>query len=328
MKLQQLRYIWEVAHHDLNVSATAQSLFTSQPGISKQIRLLEDELGVEIFARSGKHLTHITTVGETIIHMAGQILREVDSIKQVAQEFSDETQGSLSIATTHTQARYALPQVINEFRRRYPEVVLHMNQGSPTQIAELAAAGDVDFAIATEGLEHFHDLVMMPCYAWNRCVVVPRGHPLIETAETKGRLDLADVAAEPIVTYVFGFTGRSRLDRAFTDAGLSPHVVLTATDTDVIKTYVRLGLGVGIIARMALDSDQDADLVPLEASHLFEPSTTHIGFRKGTFLRRYMYDFIERFAPHLTAERVDAAVACATRAERETLFRDLPLPTR
>jgi len=325
MKLQQLRYIWEVAHHELNVSATAQSLFTSQPGISKQIRLLEDELGVEIFARSGKHLTHVTTVGETIVDMAGQILREVEAIKQVAQEFSDEKQGSLSIATTHTQARYALPAVINDFRTQYPDVALHMNQGSPTQIAELAAAGAVDFAIATEGLEHFQDLVMMPCYAWNRCVVVPRGHPLIETSQS-APLTLQDVAAQPIVTYVFGFTGRSRLDAAFAAAGMTPHVVLTATDTDVIKTYVRLGLGVGIIARMALDPDKDDDLVPLDAAHLFEPSITHIGFRKGTFLRRYMYDFIERFAPHLDQAQVDAAVACSTRIEREAIFAGLELP--
>ena len=328
MKLQQLKYIWEVAHHELNVSATAQSLFTSQPGISKQIRLLEDELGVEIFARSGKHLTHVTTVGETIIAMAGQILRQVDTIKQVAQEFSDEQQGNLSIATTHTQARYALPSVIRDFRDRYPKVALHMNQGSPTQIAELAATGAVDFAIATEGLEHFQDLVMMPCYSWNRCVVVPRDHPLIERVAQNGPLTLADVAAEPVVTYVFGFTGRSRLDEAFSAAGLQPNVVLTATDTDVIKTYVRLGLGIGIIARMALDAERDDDLVALDASHLFTASVTHIGFRRGTFLRRYMYDFIERFAPHLNREKVDAAVACATRAERETLFAGLSLPDR
>lgn len=328
MKLQQLRYIWEVAHHDLNVSATAQSLFTSQPGISKQIRLLEDELGVEIFARSGKHLTHVTDVGQVIIDMAGQILREVDTIKQVAQEYSNEKEGNLSIATTHTQARYALPAVISEFRKQYPDVALHMNQGSPTQIAELAANGDVDFAIATEGLDLFQDLVMMPCYRWNRCVVVPEGHPLIAKCSAHGSLRLEDVAKEPIVTYVFGFTGRSRLDAAFSHAGLSPNVVLTATDTDVIKTYVRNGLGIGIIARMALDADKDSDLVALDASHLFEPSITHIGFRRGTFLRRYMYDFIESFAPHLTRERVDAAIACQTRAEREALFADEALPER
>ena len=178
MKLQQLRYIWEVAHHDLNVSATAQVLYTSQPGISKQIRLLEDELGVEIFARSGKHLTRITPAGEAILKVAGEILRKVESIKQVAQEFSDETKGSLSIATTHTQARYALPSVIESFMGKFPDVSLHMNQGTPMQIAEMAANGGVDFAIATEAMEHFGDLIMMPCYRWNRSILVPKGHPL------------------------------------------------------------------------------------------------------------------------------------------------------
>ncbi len=328
MKLQQLRYIWEVAHHDLNVSATAQSLFTSQPGISKQIRLLEDELGVEIFARSGKHLTHVTQVGETIIEMAGQILREAETIKQIAQEYSDEKQGSLSIATTHTQARYALPPVIREFRASYPDVSLHMNQGTPAQIAELAATGQVDFAIATEGLDLFSDLVMMPCYRWNRALVVTKDHPLAGKIAAGDSLSIEDIAAEPIVTYVFGFTGRSRLDDAFKSAGLTPNVVFTATDTDVIKTYVRLGLGVGIIATMALDPKMDDDLVAIPADHLFQSSITHIGFRRGTFLRRYMYDFIHWFAPHLDKEKVDEAVACSTRTQREALFADIELPVR
>tara|TARA_B100000315_G_scaffold172842_1_gene161274 strand:- start:2310 stop:3281 length:972 start_codon:yes stop_codon:yes gene_type:complete len=323
MKLQQLRYIWEVAHHDLNVSATAQSLFTSQPGISKQIRLLEDELNVEIFARSGKHLTHVTPVGEVIIEQAGDILRKAESIKQIAQEFSDEKQGSLSIATTHTQARYTLPAVVSEFKSTYPDVALHMNQGTPAQIAELAAEGQVDFAIATEGMELFSDLVMMPCYRWNRAVVVPRDHPLTSVEQ----ITLADVAAEPLVTYVFGFTGRSKLDDAFTAEGLTPNVVFTATDTDVIKTYVRLGLGIGIIAAMALD-ERDDDLVALDASHLFSLSVTHIGFRRGTFLLRYMYDFIRWFAPHLDQRMVRQAVACSTRAQREKLFASMRLPVR
>jgi len=326
VKLQQLRYIWEVAHHDLNVSATAQSLFTSQPGISKQIRLLEDELGIEIFARSGKHLTHITPVGESIVRMAGDILREVETIKQVAQEYSNEKSGSLSVATTHTQARYALPPVIASFRQSYPDVALHMNQGSPTQIAELAATGAVDFAIATEGLELFGDLIMMPCYRWNRSVVVPEGHPLIEQSEQSGGLQLEDLAEQPLVTYVFGFTGRSKLDDAFKSSGHTPNVVFTATDTDVIKTYVRLGLGVGIIATMALDPAIDGDLVCIDASHLFEPSVTHIGFRRGTFLRRYMYDFIERFAQHLDQASVEAAVGCSTASARAALFADFELP--
>lgn len=323
MKLQQLRYIWEVAHHDLNVSATAQSLFTSQPGISKQIRLLEDELGVEVFARSGKHLTRVTPAGEAILQTAGEILRKVDSIKQVAQEFSDERKGSLSIATTHTQARYALPQVISGFIEKYPEVSLHMHQGTPMQISELAADGTVDFAIATEALELFTDLVMMPCYKWNRSVIVPKDHPLAQLSS----LSLEDIAQFPIVTYVFGFTGRSKLDEAFLNRGLAPKVVFTAADADVIKTYVRLGLGVGIVASMAHNPEMDDDLVSLDASHLFKPSITKIGFRRGTFLRGFMFDFIEQFAPHLTKTVVDDAYNCNTKVELDDLFENMQIPT-
>ncbi|MFC3679939.1 HTH-type transcriptional regulator CysB [Bacterioplanoides pacificum] len=322
MKLQQLRYIWEVAHHDLNVSATAQVLYTSQPGISKQIRLLEDELGVEIFARSGKHLTRITPAGEAILEVAGEILRKVESIKQVAQEFSDETKGSLSIATTHTQARYALPGVIENFMQKYPEVSLHMHQGTPMQIAEMAANGTTDFAIATEAMELFSDLIMMPCYRWNRSILVPRNHPLAQNP----RPSLEQIAAYPLVTYVFGFTGRSKLDEAFKTRGLTPRVAFTAADADVIKTYVRLGVGVGIVASMALDKEIDSDLVAIDASHLFAPSVTQIGFRKGTFLRGYMYDFIQAFAPHLSRDLVEKASHCHNRQELEALFAAVPLP--
>ena len=323
MKLQQLRYIWEVAHHDLNVSATAQSLFTSQPGISKQIRLLEDELGVEVFSRSGKHLTHVTPAGEAILEAAGEVLRKVETIKQLAQEFSDEKKGSLSLATTHTQARYALPVPIEKFIQQYPDVSLHMHQGTPMQISELAADGTVDFAIATEALELFNNLLMMPCYRWNRCVVVKRDHPLAQLSQ----LTLEDVATHPIVTYVFGFTGRSKLDDAFYERGLSPKVVFTAADADVIKTYVRLGLGIGIVARMAFDDEKDSDLVALDASHLFTPSVTKIGFRRGTFLRGYMYDFIQMFAPHLTQEVVEQAYALSSKVDVDELFKSMELPT-
>lgn len=322
MKLQQLRYIWEVARHELNVSATAQSLYTSQPGISKQIRLLEDELGVEVFSRSGKHLTHVTPAGEAILKTAGEILRKVESIKQVAQEFSNQKKGSLSLATTHTQARYALPPIIRTFIEKYPEVSLHMHQGTPMQIAELAADGTVDFAIATEAMELFSDLVMMPCYRWNRAIIVPRNHPLTQSSS----LTLEAVAQYPLVTYVFGFTGRSRLDEAFFEKGLTPKVVFTAADADVIKTYVKLGLGVGIIARMAYDPVADSDLVALDASHLFESSVTRIGFRRGTFLRGFMYDFIEMFAPHLTRDVVEDAYHRHNRAELDELFSHLELP--
>lgn len=324
MKLQQLKYIWEVAHHGLNVSATAQSLYTSQPGISKQIRLLEDELGVEVFSRSGKHLTKVTPAGEAILQQAGEVLRKVDGIKQLAQEFSDPKKGSLSIATTHTQARYALPPVIHEFMQQYPDVALHMHQGTPTQIAQMAANGTADFAIATEAMEKFSDLIMMPCYTWNRAIVVPKDHPLCQIS----KLSLEDVAKYPIVTYVFGFTGRSKLDEAFASHGLSPKVVFTAADADVIKTYVRLGLGIGIVAKMAVDETVDNDLVALDASHLFKPSITRIALRRGTFIRGFMFDFMQKFAPHLTNERVTQAYECKNAAELDALFADVTLPTR
>ena len=323
MKLQQLRYIWEVAHHDLNVSATAQSLYTSQPGISKQIRLLEDELGVEIFSRSGKHLTRVTPAGEAILKTAGEVLRKVEGIKQVAQEFSNDKKGSLSIATTHTQARYALPETISTFIDRYPEVSLHMHQGTPMQISELAADGTVDFAIATEALELFSDLIMMPCYRWDRTIIVPKNHVLA----SKSSISLEEVAAFPIVTYVFGFTGRSKLDEAFIQKGLAPKVVFTAADADVIKTYVRLGLGIGIVAKMAYNEELDDDLVALDASHLFESSVTKIGFRRGTFLRGFMFDFIQQFAPHLTKEIVEEAYQRHSKQDMDELFSSIELPS-
>lgn len=321
MKLQQLRYIWEVTRHNLNVSATAQSLYTSQPGISKQIRLLEDELGVEIFARSGKHLTRVTPAGQAIIDLAGQVLRTTENIKQVAQEHSDERRGSLSIATTHTQARYALPPVIREFTRKYPDVALHMQQGTPKQIAQMVSEGQADFAICTESLELFNDLVLLPCYRWNRCVLVPHDHPLAKL----DTLTLEALAEHPLVTYVFGFTGRSQLDDAFRARDLIPNVVLTAADADVIKTYVRLGLGVGIVAYMAVDAEADSDLVALDARHLFESSTTKIAIRRGTFMRSYMFDFVQGFAAHLDRDIVEAALAAGPRHEQE-LFEGIELP--
>ena len=323
MKLQQLRYIWEVAHHNLNVSATAASLYTSQPGVSKQIRLLEDELGVEIFSRSGKHLTRITPVGQEVLNIAGNILRQVDSIKQLTQEYNSPETGSLDIATTHTQARYALPKIIQNFIDKYPQVGLHMHQGTPLQISEKAADGTVDFAIATEALELFSDLIMMPCYRWNRCILVPRNHPLA----TMDQVSLEQVAKYSIVTYVFGFTGRSKLDEAFAEQNLEPKVVFTATDADVIKTYVRLGLGIGIVAHMAYDPEVDTDLVAIEAGHLFDASVTSIGFRKGTYLRGYMYDFISAFAPHLTRDVVDRIMAMSNKEEQEAFFSNIELPT-
>ena len=321
MKLQQLRYIWEVARHELNVSMTAQSLYTSQPGISKQIRMLEDELGVEIFSRSGKHLTRVTPAGEAILVLVNEILQKVESIRQVAQEFNNENAGSLSVATTHTQARYVLPKVIEGFIQAYPEVALHMHQGTPTQISEMAADGVVDFAIATEALELFGDLIMMPCYRWNHCLIVPKDHPLCALSQ----LTLADIACFPVLTYVMGFTGRSKVDEAFLAEGVTPKIVFTAADADVIKTYVSLGLGIGIISSMA-SSQLDANLIALDASHLFDPSVTSIGVRRGTFMRGYMYDFVGKFAPHLTRTLIDEALNVVSHADLKDIFAHLDLP--
>ncbi|HEX7381961.1 MAG TPA: HTH-type transcriptional regulator CysB [Nevskiaceae bacterium] len=313
MKLRQLVYVREVAQRGLNVTAAAEALYTSQPGVSKQIRMLEDELGVDIFERNGKHLASITPAGKRILDYTERLLQNVRNIETVASEYREVDNGELSLATTHTQARYALPPTIKTFRSKYPKVRLQIRQGSPPQIAGMAADGDADFAIATEALEHFQQLVMLPCYRWNRCVLVKPDHPLAKVQ----RLELRDVAAWPIVTYTFGFTGRSKLDKAFGAQQLKPEVVLTAVDADVIKTYVRLGLGIGIVADMAWDPKEDADLVRLSADHLFEPSTTHIGFRYGSFLRGYMYDFIGWFAPHLTRKVIDEIGAIADPAERQ-----------
>ncbi len=279
MKLQQLRYIVEVVNHNLNVSSTAEGLYTSQPGISKQVRMLEDELGIQIFARSGKHLTHVTPAGEEIVRISREVLSKIDSIRSVASEHTYPDRGSLYIATTHTQARYALPPVIKGFIERYPNVSLHMHQGSPTQIAEEVCKGNSDFAIATEALHLYSDLIMLPCYHWNRSVVVTRDHPLAN----RQNVTIEELAEYPIVTYTFGFTGRSELDVAFDRAGLKPKIVFTATDADVIKTYVRLGLGVGVIASMAVEPVQDSDLVRIDMRDKFSYSTTKIGFRRSSF---------------------------------------------
>jgi LysR family cys regulon transcriptional activator len=319
MKLNQLRYIVEVARRGLNVSAAADALYTSQPGVSKQIRMLEAELGVPIFERSGKHFTGVTRPGAQILAAAERTLAETAGIQSIAAEFADDQRGSLSIATTHTQARHALPEAVRQFRTRYPRVSLHFHQGTPTQIAEMATAGEVDFAIATEALELYEDLVMLPCYRWNRSIIVPSDHPLCN----RDPLTLEAVAEHPIVTYVFGFTGRSRLDAAFSARGLKPEVVFTATDSEVIKTYVQLGLGVGIMASMAFDPDHDDGLVALDASHLFEPSTTRIGFRRSAYMRGFMFSFIETFAPHLDPTTVQTAIDARTPEQQQALAQRL-----
>jgi LysR family cys regulon transcriptional activator len=303
MKLQQLRYLVAVARN-LNISEAADALFTSQPGISKQIRLLEDELGVEVFTRNGKRIVSITEPGKHVLTIANRMLQDVDNLKRVGEEFSSESSGSLTVASTHTQARYALPQVIQRFIERYPKVLLKLKQGSPSQIAELVASGEADMAIATEALEQYEDLVLLPCYQWNRSVITPPDHPLLKAKP----LTLERIAKYPLITYDFAFTGRSEVARAFETRGLKPKLVLTAIDADVIKTYVELGLGIGIVAKMAFDSERDRNLRALDADHLFESSTARIGLRRGDYLRGYIYDFIELFAPHLTRKIVEKAM--------------------
>jgi LysR family transcriptional regulator, cys regulon transcriptional activator len=305
MKLQQLRYVREIVRRGLSVSAAANALHASQPGVSNQVQQLEDELGLQIFERHGKRLTDLTPVGRSVVEMADRVLLDVENIRQLAADSKNDQLGTLSIGATHTQARYALPKAIKEFSQHYPSVHLNMVQGTPTEIAEMAATGRIDIAIATEGLAKFDSLAILPCYDWNRAIVVPPNHPLL--SEKKLRLEA--IAQYPILTYVMGFTGRAQQDQAFIERGLHPNVVFTATDADVIKTYVELELGIGIIASMAFDRVKDSSLKAIDASHLFKPSTTHLGIRRGSYLRGYSYAFIEFLAPHLTKKVVEQAIA-------------------
>ncbi|MDR1462389.1 MAG: HTH-type transcriptional regulator CysB, partial [Azoarcus sp.] len=303
MNLQQLRYIHEVARHGLNVSDAAESLFTSQPGVSKQIRQLESELGVEIFVRHGKRLAAVTEPGRAVLDIASRILGEIDNLQQVGAEFSAEDAGRLSIATTHTQARYALPTVIRDFMRRYPQVRLELHQGNPKQVCEMVLDGSADLAIATESIADYEELVTLPCRQWNRCVVAAPRHPVLREQP----LTLEAIARYPLITYDDAFTGRGQINKAFLGRGLKPRIVLTAIDSDVIKTYVAMDLGIGILARMAYDPAVDRSLGMIEAAHLFESSTTRIGLRRRAWLRGYVYAFIEGFAPHLARKMVEMA---------------------
>lgn len=303
MKLQQLRCLIEVARRDLNVSEAAEALHTSQPGVSKQIRALEDELGIQVFVRHGKRLVSVTEPGKAVIAIAERILSEAQNLKRAGEEYANDQLGTLTIAATHTQARYALPKAVAAFKRRYPKVELVLHQGNPTQICEQVVAGEADMGVATEMISLYPALVSLPVYQWNRCVVVPPKHPLL-----KAPLTLEKLVEHPIVTYDFAFANRSLVQKAFETRGLKPHVVLSAQDSDVIKTYVELGLGVGILAKMAFDPKRDLNLRAIDASHLFESSTTRLGIKRGAYLRRYAYEFIELFAPQLSRAVVERSV--------------------
>lgn len=323
MKLHQLRYLAAVAQSGLNITAAAQKLHTSQPGVSKQIKLLEDELGFQIFVREGRTLSRITPAGQQVVDRALRVLQEVQSIRGLSTELRDEGRGSLSIGTTHTQARYVLPAVIREFRARYPNVRLNLHQGTSEQLAEMVAHDRIDCAIATGSEQRFAGLTLLPCYRWSRVVIVPRDHPLARLE----RLSYRALASHPIITYTFSFTGPSSLDEAFARAGFTPNVAITAQDADVIVTYVRLGLGVGIVAPMAVEEAAE-DLAVLDASHLLPAHISWIGFRRGTLLRKYMYDFAQLLAPHLERRLIERAHRAGSAEEVAALFADVELPQR
>ena len=299
MNFQQLRSVVEAVKCGFNLTEVAAMLHTSQPGVSRQIRELEEELGVEIFVRAGKRLTGLTPPGEAVLPIVQRLMLDAENLKRAGKDFSDQSKGQLTVAATHSQARYALPQVVKEFRDQYPHVTLHLHQGSPRQVAAMLLSGDADIGVATEALGEYAQLVTLPCYRWTHSIVVPPGHPLLAEA---GPVTLLQLVRYPIITYEVGYTGRSHIDAAFVAAGLSPNVVLTAMDADVIKTYVELGMGVGIVASIALDETRDKHLRILDAGHLFEVNVTRLGIRKGAWLRGFAYQFVELFAPTLTKE--------------------------
>ena len=307
MNFQQLRSVREALRCGFNLTEVAKVLHTSQPGVSRQIRELEEELGVDLFVRVGKRLTSLTEVGTLIVPIIENMLKDAESLKRAGEEFTQQASGRLSIATTHSQARYALPGAVRDFRQRYPQVSLNLHQGTPDQVAEMLISGEADIGIATEALATYDPLVALPCFRWTHSVIVPPGHALLDG----GPLTLERLAEYPIITYNPGYTGRTHIDEAFDKAGIEIDLVITAMDADVIKTYVGLGLGVGIVASIAFDDERDRDLRAIDARHLFEINLTKLAVRRGSFLRSYVYDFIETFASSLKREVVERAMATA-----------------
>jgi LysR family transcriptional regulator, cys regulon transcriptional activator len=305
MNFQQLRSIREAARRNYNLTEVANALYTSQPGVSRQIRELEDELGVIIFERNGKRLTGLTEPGKGILKIVERLLVEAENLQQASLEYAGQSSGTLTIAATHTQARYALPKVVQSFRASFPDVRIALQQSSPEHIAEWVLSGKADIGIATEGLSQFPDLVSFPCYRWSHLIVVPDHHPLL----SRSPIRLEDLAEFPLITYDVGFTGRGHLDAAFERAGLHPDIVLTAMDSDVIKQYVSMELGVGIVASMAFDHGRDKGLRAVEASHLFAPNTTRLAVRRGAYLRAYAQEFIQQFAPELSRREIERTLA-------------------
>lgn len=322
MKLKQLEYIVEVVDHNLNVSAAADSLEVFQSGISKQIALFEQELGIKVYERNGKYLNKLTPEGEEIVKLARGILAQTKGIRSVAQSYHNPDEGKLEISATHTVIRYILPPIIQYFRLKYPKVSLHMHQGTPSQMAKSVTTGVTDFVIATEALDLFEQNILLPCFYWNRSIIIPKNHPLA----TIKLIQLEDLAQFELVTYVFAFKKDSDMDRAFKQKSLKPNIIFTATDTDIIKSYVRMGVGVGIIASIAYDPIIDEDLIIKDVSHLFDDNAICIGFSSGTYITDYMFDFIEKLAPHLTKDVVINSLNLKNNRQRKNYFNRLNIP--
>jgi LysR family transcriptional regulator, cys regulon transcriptional activator len=311
LNFQQLRAVHEAVRHGFNLTATAEALHTSQPGVSRQIRELEDELGVRIFVRAGRRLTGLTPPGEQLLPIVERLLHEAANLRNAGADYAGAATGVLTVAATHTQARYALPAAVRDFRAAHPQVALHLQQGSPSQVAQWVLDGRADLGVATEALAGHPGLLTLPCYRWTHVVVVPAGNALAGEARGGAPLTLQRLARCPLITYEAGYTGRSHIDEAFRAAGLQPEVVLSAMDADVIKTYVELGLGVGVIASVAFDETRDQGLVALDAQHLFATNTTRVALRRGRFQRGYVLDFLRAFAPPLTPALVRRALDSA-----------------
>ena len=325
MKLQQLKYLLAIVDNGLNITAAADRLYTSQPGVSKQLKLLEEELGLQLFARKGKSLNRITRAGEQVVKRARRIMDEVEQIRSLASDFYHEEEGTLTIAATNTQARYILPNVLRELRQRYPKVRLNLHQGTTDQIADLMSRGDIDFAIASGSEEHFGDLLRLPAYQWDRIVLVPNGHPLTKIDRP---ITLRDLAEFPLVSYVFSFESDESLRDIFASEGLDANVVFTARDSDVIKTYVRMGLGIGIVAGMAFETEDRHSLTAIPVNEIFDRSTTWVGLRRNTMLRCYMADFLRLFAPHLSEDQIERAARASSQKEVDQLIGGTGLPVR
>lgn len=307
MNFQQLRIVREAVRQDFNLTEVANALFTSQPGVSKHIKDLEEEIGVELFVRRGKRLLGLTPPGKELVPVVERILRDTQNLKNIADQYASREQGNLTIATTHTQARYALPEVIKQFKERYPKVHLTLHQGGPAEITEMLMQGTADIGIATEGLHVAPALAAFPSYTWHHGIIVPHDHPLTQLKD----LTLEAVAEYPIISYNEGYTGRAQVDRAFQKADLNPDFVLSAIDADVIKTYVEVGLGIGIIASMAFNPAKDTGLKLLNADHLFEKNTTYLAVHRGTFLREYAHQFVLMLAPEIDEGALRAAAESA-----------------